>query len=126
MDNVTLDNDQEKNSYFPCPVCGEMLLVEITKNQKPYCTCNECGIQLFIRGKSGIQRFKQLLGKMEVRGGCKDLVRNLDYFEYLKNRLDQIQMEKPFWGTDKDLEFQEQIVRRQLARLRGHMKANTE
>ena len=118
LDNVTLDNDQEKDSYFPCPVCGEMLLVEVTKNQKPYCTCNDCGIQLFIRGKQGIERFSNLLGKSGLRESSRDLIRTLDYFDYLKRKLEEIQEQKPIFGIDSDWELQEKFIRRQLAKLR--------
>ena len=103
---------------------GEMLLVKMTKNQKPYCTYNDCGIQLFVRGKSGIQRFKQLLGKTEVRGGRRDLLRNLDCFESLKRKLDEIQTKKPFFGTDQDLELQEKIIQRHLSIMRHCMNRN--
>ena len=44
--------------YFQCPICKKMLNLEITKNDKPYCTCNDCGVQLFIRGKQGIIKWK--------------------------------------------------------------------
>jgi predicted RNA-binding Zn-ribbon protein involved in translation (DUF1610 family) len=122
MDNVTLKKQgKEERAYFPCPVCGEMLLVEITKNQKPYCTCNDCGIQLFIRGKSGIDRFSNLLGNVELRDSSRDLIRTLDYFNYLRKKLGEIQAEKPLFGTDEDLQLQERIIKDQLSRLRKCM-----
>lgn len=48
---------------FPCPLCGEGLDVRETKKGKPYVICDPCGVQLFVRGKQGIQRFKELVGK---------------------------------------------------------------
>ena len=60
-----LENQTEPNNLegkpFPCPVCGMILPLEITQKQKPYCTCNLCGIQLFFRGKAGIKRLHALL-----------------------------------------------------------------
>jgi len=123
VDNVTLEKQgKEEKSYSPCPICGEMLLVEIPKNQKPYCTCNECGIQLFIRGKSGIDRFKNLLGKAGLRDSSLDLVRTIDYFNYLRKKLEELQAEKPFFGTDENLELEERIVQNQLVHIRNYLK----
>ena len=61
--NVTLGDQHEgrKDQYFLCPICGEMREVSYSKRSKPYCTCNDCGVQLFIRGKIGIRRFENLI-----------------------------------------------------------------
>jgi transcription elongation factor Elf1 len=47
-------------SRFPCPVCAVAREARITKKNKPYITCDPCGIQLFIRGPDGIAAFKRL------------------------------------------------------------------
>ena len=64
INNVTLENKSERiikdRYYFPCPVCNKMLLVKITKKNKPYCICNVCGVQVFVRGKKGIEKFNRL------------------------------------------------------------------
>jgi transcription elongation factor Elf1 len=46
---------------FPCPVCAHPLDVRITKKNKPYITCDPCGVQLFIRGPTGIAEFERLV-----------------------------------------------------------------
>ena len=48
---------------FPCPVCGIAADVRITKKDKPYITCDPCGIQLFIRGPAGISAFNRLVAR---------------------------------------------------------------
>jgi len=64
--NVTLQ-DREllvealAEKTFPCPVCGIGLSIRFTRKQKPYCVCDVCGIQLFIRGKTGIRRLQKLI-----------------------------------------------------------------
>ena len=63
---VTLEEKDEKEYYFPCPVCGKVLPVEMSKRNKPYCTCNDCGVQLFVRGKKGIEKFKKLIGELNI------------------------------------------------------------
>ena len=60
--NVTLGVSSEDDiQHFPCPVCFEMLEVKYTFKSKPYLTCNDCGVQLFVRGKEGIKKFNPKL-----------------------------------------------------------------
>jgi len=51
---------------FSCPVCNLGLRIKISKKQKPYCMCLECGIQIFFRGQSGIQRLYELIRAEEA------------------------------------------------------------
>jgi len=46
---------------FPCPVCTEPRDIRLAKNGKPYLICDPCGIQLFVRGRVGVERFAALL-----------------------------------------------------------------
>jgi predicted RNA-binding Zn-ribbon protein involved in translation (DUF1610 family) len=48
-------------NQFPCPLCGLAMDIRISRRGKPYCHCDTCGIQLFFRGKNGIERLKQVL-----------------------------------------------------------------
>ena len=54
--------------WFPCPVCAEPREIRATKNGKPYVTCDPCGVQLFVRGRVGIERFTQLLERANSDG----------------------------------------------------------
>src|SRR5712692_9249028 len=51
---------------FPCPVCNMELRLKISCRQKPYCTCLECGIQLFFRGQAGIARLHEMIQAEEA------------------------------------------------------------
>lgn len=53
---------------FPCPICTLPQDVLTSKKDKPYITCNRCGVQVFIRGRVGIAEFKQLLERSEREG----------------------------------------------------------
>lgn len=53
---------------FPCPVCTRPLEVRLTKKNKPYVTCDPCGVQLFIRGPEGIREFKRLIVQGDPKG----------------------------------------------------------
>lgn len=46
---------------FPCPVCTGPREVLMTKKDKPYLTCDPCGVQVFIRGANGIREFSRLV-----------------------------------------------------------------
>jgi transcription elongation factor Elf1 len=68
---------------FPCPVCAQPREVRITKKNKPYITCDPCGIQVFVRGPAGIAAFNRLAD----RGGSEGLWDRLKEMErryYLK------------------------------------------
>ncbi len=65
--NVTLRNEEPEKKYFPCPVCKKLKEVEMTKKGKPYLTCNDCGVQLFVRLKKGILKFNNEC-KIEKKG----------------------------------------------------------
>jgi DNA-directed RNA polymerase subunit RPC12/RpoP len=51
-------------AFLPCFLCHKQLDLRISKTQKPYFICEECGMQIFVRGKRGIKRLEQLLGGM--------------------------------------------------------------
>ena len=59
----------EAKRKFLCPVCMDAREVRMTKKNKPYITCDPCGIQLFVRGPDGIASFNRLI----ERAGNEDL-----------------------------------------------------
>lgn len=73
--NVTLDATTAGLAFagtsFPCCLCRSALPLKPTKRGKPCCTCNDCGIQIFFRGKTGIARLTQILnsGNLEFGNG---------------------------------------------------------
>lgn len=46
---------------IPCFLCGKSICVKLTKNDKPYFICDDCGLQVFVRYKPGIRILKRLL-----------------------------------------------------------------
>lgn len=63
--NVTF-NHQFLDKIFPCPVCNMGLRLKLSRKEKPYCTCLECGIQIFFRGQEGIIRLAKLIEAEEA------------------------------------------------------------
>ena len=51
---------------FPCPVCAMPQEVRSSKKEKPYITCNTCGVQVFVRGRVGIEAFDRLLNRASL------------------------------------------------------------
>lgn len=62
---------------FPCPVCTQPLQVRLTKKDKPYVTCDPCGVQVFIRGPMGIREFKRLIERGN-RDGVFDRLKEME------------------------------------------------
>lgn len=65
------------NSHFPCPICTRPLEVRLTKKNKPYVTCDPCGVQLFIRGPAGIEEFKRLIERAN-RDGLMERLKEME------------------------------------------------
>ena len=45
---------------FPCPLCQRSLEIRETKKKKPCITCESCGVQIFVRYRTGILRLEEL------------------------------------------------------------------
>jgi predicted RNA-binding Zn-ribbon protein involved in translation (DUF1610 family) len=80
-----------RGKKFPCPLCGDGLMILASKRGKPYCVCNPCGIQLFFRGKPGISRLLQMVkGEILIPGKAD----GADYGIALFDRLRQLKAQK--------------------------------
>ena len=121
--NVTLGvRGEDSTEYFPCPVCFETLEVRYTKNSKPYCVCNDCGVQMFVRYKKGIQKFKNLISDCNYKVKSQKLIELIDYYDRLNEQLAEVVANKPFFGEDKDLNIQEKVIKKQLNSLKKQFK----
>ena len=98
---------------FPCPICGEIRDMRASKKDKPYLVCDPCGVQIFIRGKSGISRLIELKNNSElwdkihsstILDSCNllKLSRRIDLIQAEIEKLDE---EIPLFGS-KRLETQ--------------------
>jgi DNA-directed RNA polymerase subunit RPC12/RpoP len=54
-------------AFLPCFLCHKQLDLRISKTEKPYFVCEDCGMQIFVRGKRGIERLQRLLGTVSGR-----------------------------------------------------------
>jgi DNA-directed RNA polymerase subunit RPC12/RpoP len=79
---------------LPCFLCGHKLEKRTTKRGKPYFVCDRCGIQLFIRGKQGIERLEEFFrnaGKAEVP--YKQHAQNFHEMQAFLKEIDDVQQE---------------------------------
>jgi hypothetical protein len=114
-------NDKE----FPCPLCGTGLSILATKRNKPYCTCNQCGVQLFIRRKEGIARLVKMAHVGILVSGIKV---SASYAITLYNRLEQLRLQKKrlenkqgFFSRDENLTNAISLVSHEIENVEGEL-----
>jgi len=49
---------------IPCFLCSQELRQRKDKNDKPYFICDPCGVQIFVRGRQGIENLAQLIATL--------------------------------------------------------------
>jgi len=93
---------------FSCPACGMGLPIKSSIRQKPYCTCNDCGIQIFFRGKAGIARLHKIVEAQEpvaIEFPATSLAGGLyNRIQQLKKKRDSLEKKRRFRFFDKDLD----------------------
>jgi len=52
---------------IPCFLCSQELRQREDKNRKPYFVCDPCGVQIFVRGRHGIENLAQLVATLKER-----------------------------------------------------------
>lgn len=128
--NVTLDQPlsvlgELAEKEFPCPLCGAGLPIRAAKNGKPYCICNICGVQLFVRGKAGIRRLREMAlagflvtGKEESASHGINLYNRLEQLKLQKNELE---WKRGIIFTDESVENVIQIVDAEIEKVQGEL-----
>ena len=104
---------------FPCPLCGVALPVRISQKEKPYCVCNDCGIQLFFRGKVGIKRLQIMLQAAEP---IPDEYLGTTIVVALYNRLETLKKQKDDLEAKKGIIFRNQTLDDAIAAIDGEIK----
>ena len=52
---------------IPCFLCSQELGQRKDKNHKPYFICDPCGVQIFVRGRRGIENLADLMKTLRDR-----------------------------------------------------------
>ena len=107
---------------FQCPLCSRPLEVRTDRGGKPYCVCNPCGIQLFIRGKRGFERLRRFLSsdiaEKMVCGNSWEILLLLNRLEELKAKEGALAAKRGFFNRDKDVDPALSVVRKEVDSLR--------
>ena len=51
-----------KDKLFACPLCAKKQEIRMSKKDKPYIVCDNCGVQLFIRKSEGVRILAEKVG----------------------------------------------------------------
>lgn len=90
----------------PCFLCGRKLEKRVTKtNRKPYFVCDACGIQLFVRGKQGIERLSEFFRNVEqAEIPFKQHAKNFYRLQAILKEIDDVRSEikktDVFWPSE--------------------------
>ena len=49
---------------IPCFLCSQKLEQRTDKRNKPYFVCDPCGVQIFVRGRQGIENLAELIATL--------------------------------------------------------------
>ena len=128
--NVTLDPLEAAlteilGNEFPCPLCGAGLPIRTSKRRKPYCTCNDCGIQLFVRGKVGIARLRKLARDgiliSSSGGSAAHGIALFNRLEQLKLQRRDLTFKRPFIFPDSNVENTIDLVDAEIETVQGEL-----
>jgi DNA-directed RNA polymerase subunit RPC12/RpoP len=122
--HVTLESaDPQQNPLFgkkyPCCVCGKELEICFTRKNKPYTTCLDCGIQTFFRGKTAIERLKEIVGSKVLISGNGS---KTDLAVLLFNRIQQLREQKKQLEEKQGLIFSDPDLKNALRAFENEIK----
>jgi hypothetical protein len=128
--NVTLDQKCQDGAFsgrvFPCCVCSANLDILLSKKGKPYCTCLQCGIQIFFRGKSGIRRLTEILNSNNLaQGTALDLVPAIILYNrilQMRSQKTELEEKRGFITRDPDLENAIHAIDNKIKHAQGELK----
>jgi DNA-directed RNA polymerase subunit RPC12/RpoP len=110
---------------FPCPLCGAGLPILPSKRKKPYFTCNACGVQVFVRGKTGISKLKQMANAGILVSGKKDSPMHgivlLNRLEQLKLQKNDLEWKQGIFLKDQNVENVIQTVDAEIKKIEGEL-----
>jgi DNA-directed RNA polymerase subunit RPC12/RpoP len=54
-------------AFIFCFLCGQELGLRRDKHKKPYFVCDPCGMQIFVRGRHGVENLTRLINELQKR-----------------------------------------------------------
>ena len=110
---------------FPCPLCGAGLPILASKRKKPYFICNHCGVQVFVRGKVGIARLRDLANSgILVSGKEESALHGINLYrrlEQLKLQRHDLERKRGIFFSDENVENTIRIVDAEMKKVEGEL-----
>jgi uncharacterized Zn finger protein len=110
---------------FPCPLCGAGLPILKSKRNKPYCTCNDCGLQIFVRGKKGILRLEQMAQHGILISATEESAAHgislLNRLEQLKLQNHDLEEKQGIFFPDKNVGYAISLVDAEIENVQGEL-----
>lgn len=112
------DNLENLPEKYPCPICGEMKKIGISKKDKPYYFCDLCGVQVFIRGRIGINKLSEInasgvLDRLGTNNSATDALKVIQLenkISFIKLKIEEFNQKS--W--DSELSKREEIIKDDL------------
>ena|SRR2546425_4513703 len=128
--NVTFNAQDFLARPFPCPLCNMELRLKISCKQKPYCTCLECGIQIFFRGQAGIARLHDMIKAEEAVilefSGPARAISLYSRLQHLKRQKEALEKKHGRIFRNSDVEQVIEALDAEMQRIRNELKDATE
>ena len=125
-----MENADFTGKPFPCPVCNMGLCLKISRKQKPYCMCLECGIQIFFRGQAGIKRLHEIIRSEEAVAaefnGPARAVSLHNRLQGLKRQRDRLEEKQGMVFRDSDTDKLIEALDAEIERVRSELKREIE
>jgi hypothetical protein len=121
-----METSQFYGKPFPCPVCNMGLRLKISRKQKPYCMCLECGIQIFFRGQTGINRLYEMIrSEVAVAAEFNGPARALSLYnrlQGLKRQKDSLEKKQGIFNWDRDRDQVIDALDAEIKRVRSELE----
>lgn len=121
-----MEIDDFKGKPFPCPVCNMGLHLKISCKGKPYCTCLDCGIQIFFRGQTGIKRLWDMIWSEEAVAaefnGPARAIYLFNRLQALKRQRERLEDKQGFIFRDSDRDRVIEALDAEIERIRKELE----
>ncbi len=106
-------------SKIPCLLCSKELQKRTDKNDKPYFVCDPCGMQIFIRGKQGIENLAELIVTLRRRDlpfrehavVLHEIQALLTEMRGIKKEIKSIEDDFALFDSERDVEHKERTLK---------------
>ena len=115
---------------IPCFLCSQELDQRRAKNDKPYFVCDPCGMQIFVRGRQGIQNLAQLIATLrehefpfrEHARVLHEIQAVLSELRGVKKEIKSLDSVLNIFSSDQDVERTRDLLRRRIESLLSRLE----